>query len=296
MEEGVVENKRRPKTINLHHRQGSQTRSKQAPVPQGKTVSEDVLFELAKNLMAQVIVDGRAWPCANLSLSVGGFEDGPSGNRGIGGFLVKGEEARALQNNIVTDEGESTSLAAVRPSKKRRLDEGNSRINAFFGRNESTHGSESEPADFDEIPSAQRDNVANDQDAASSTPPTPDQGAVADHDAAASSSPAPAAAELYSEKDIPRNVTHLQQPTVERFLCEQCQRSLPIDQRDEHADWHFARDLQREQQITSTDTSTPAAQTNSAPKSQRGGRGRGRPPRSRVTNGVGRGQSKLAFG
>jgi DNA polymerase eta len=125
VEEGVLENKRRPKSINLHHRQGAQTRSRQAPIPQGKPLSETILFDLAKNLLAQVVVDGRAWPCSNLSLSVGGFEDGITNNKGIGGFLVRGEEARAMMSSgrAITGGGE--------PPAKRRRTKGN--IANFFG-------------------------------------------------------------------------------------------------------------------------------------------------------------------
>jgi DNA polymerase eta len=89
VEEGVLENKRRPKTMNLHHRQGGQTRSRSAPIPLGKKIDEAGLFELAKTLLGQVILEGRVWPCANISLSVGGFEDGIVGNMGIGSFLLK---------------------------------------------------------------------------------------------------------------------------------------------------------------------------------------------------------------
>lgn len=74
VEEGVVENKRRPKTITLHHRQGGQTKSKQLPIPMGKKIDQTILLDLAKTLLGQVVVDGRAWPCANLSLSVGGLK------------------------------------------------------------------------------------------------------------------------------------------------------------------------------------------------------------------------------
>lgn len=130
VEEGVTENKRRPKTINLHHRQGGQMRSKQAPIPGGKKIDVEMLFELGKNLLQQVIVDGRAWPCSNLSLSVGGFEDGVSGNRGIGSFLIRGDEAKALEASSrshtptpVPDEG--------RAEKRRKLDHGSS-IDRFF--------------------------------------------------------------------------------------------------------------------------------------------------------------------
>ncbi|KAK4933013.1 hypothetical protein LTR28_011308, partial [Elasticomyces elasticus] len=118
VEEGVLENKRRPKTVNLHHRQGAQTRSKQAPISMGKAVDEDMLFDLAKNLLAQAVADGRAWPCANLSLSVGGFEDGITGNKGISGFLVRGDEAKAMLS--VPGESSDGGRTETPPLNKRR--------------------------------------------------------------------------------------------------------------------------------------------------------------------------------
>jgi len=151
VEEGVTENKRRPKTMNLHHRQGGQMRSKQIPIPGGKKIDIDMLFDLAKNLLQQVIVDGRAWPCANLSLSVGGFEDGITNTRGIGSFFVRGDEAKAL-------EAPSRSTSATpdqeegRPGKRRRLDD-----STHFGRflkSEST--AEDEDSQFeDEVAAAE---------------------------------------------------------------------------------------------------------------------------------------------
>ena len=97
VDDGLLEKRRRPRTLNLHHRQVSQMRSRQAPIPVGRPLDEGVLFEIAKTLLVQVVADGRAWPCSNLSLSVGGFEEvAVAGNRGIGGFLVRGEEAAAL--------------------------------------------------------------------------------------------------------------------------------------------------------------------------------------------------------
>ena len=88
VEEGVLENKRRPKTITLHYRHGAETRSRQSPIAPGKTLDEEYLFELAKHLLSQVALEGKLWPCANLSLSVGGFEDGVSGNMSIGAFCA----------------------------------------------------------------------------------------------------------------------------------------------------------------------------------------------------------------
>ncbi|KAK8234494.1 hypothetical protein HDK77DRAFT_315737 [Phyllosticta capitalensis] len=124
VEEGVLENRRRPKTINLHHRQGMKTRSKQAPIPAGKAFSEEMLFNLAKNLLAQVVVDGRAWPCSNLSLSVGGFEDGITNNKGIGGFLVRGAEAKAMKESAAPQPGQIIRMKSsdAKRNKRRKLE------------------------------------------------------------------------------------------------------------------------------------------------------------------------------
>lgn len=298
VEEGVKENKRKPRTINLHHRQGAQTRSKQAPIPQGKTVSEDILFDLAKNLMAQVIVDGRAWPCANLSLSVGGFEDGPSGNHGIGGFLVKGDEAKALHQTTRTSDNESPGAEPARPSKKRRVDGGNSRINTFFNTEETSHRSDSDLTDFDQVPSAQPHMTSDGlYDVPSSPRMSPVRVSASDREVAlrvSSSSP------LGDDDGVnPRtnsNQVEVGQPAIERFVCDRCQKAVSIDEQDEHMDWHFARELQQQEQTTSVTVHKPGTSKATPQRQPRPGRGRGRPPKTSVGGGMGRGQSKLAFG
>lgn len=93
-EDGVLENRRRPKTITLHHRQGAQVRSRQIPIPASKAIDEPVLFDLGNSLLRQVVTDGNVWPCSNLSLSVGGFEDGVTKNQAIDSFLVRGEQVK----------------------------------------------------------------------------------------------------------------------------------------------------------------------------------------------------------
>jgi DNA polymerase eta len=149
MEDGVVENKRRPKTMTLHHRQGGQTKSRQIPIPLAKKIDEPMLMELAKALMGQVIVDGRAWPCANLSLAVGGFEDAVTGNRNIGSFLVKGDEAKGLE---LPSRSHIPTLAheTDRPEKRRKLDD-EAGIGKFF-KNDST----------EELHDAEHDDDGND--------------------------------------------------------------------------------------------------------------------------------------
>jgi DNA polymerase eta len=89
-DEGVLENRRRPKTMSVSHRQGGQSRSKRCAIPLVGAVTESRLLELAKHLLAQLVAEGRAWPCSHLSITLGGFEDLISGNMGIDGFVLAG--------------------------------------------------------------------------------------------------------------------------------------------------------------------------------------------------------------
>ncbi|KAI0975698.1 sister chromatid cohesion protein Eso1 [Xylaria arbuscula] len=151
VEEGVLEHKRRPKTIHLHHRSAGQTRSKSSSIPQGKSLEEATLFDLSKHMMTQIISEGRVWPCTNLSLSVGGFEDGLTGNMGIGTFLLKGDEVRVSK---VTSCDSPPDLPSHEPQeKKRRLDSPG--IQRFFPKKEASAGEDQ--ADTTEMDRAQGD-------------------------------------------------------------------------------------------------------------------------------------------
>lgn len=266
VEEGVVENRRRPKTMTLHHRQGGQTRSRQIPIPLAKKIDEHMLLELAKQLMGQVIVDGRAWPCANLSLAVGGFEDGVQGNRGIGSFLLKGEEAKMLEGERsgsatpVQDEG--------RPEKRRRIDDAG--IGKFF-KSESTGEHES---------SLERQNDENEDDEMNQTHAGDDDDPTNKGDA--------------TDGD-------LHQANIAFYFCKACNTAIPKSEEGEHKDWHFAKYLAAQQspqrpQETQQANSRPPGSTPARPK--RGGglgsssRGRGGGAGVKVE----KGQSRLAFG
>jgi DNA polymerase eta len=135
VEEGVDDNKRRPRTMTLHHRQGGITHSKSMPIPSGKKIDNAMLLELAKALLGQIIVNGRAWPCANLSLAVGGFEDGVTGNKGIGSFLMKPEEMKAVEESIARSNTTTPVLDDSR-QKRRKLNQEPS-IDRFFGQSSS---------------------------------------------------------------------------------------------------------------------------------------------------------------
>ncbi|KAI1178877.1 impB/mucB/samB family protein [Nemania sp. FL0916] len=132
VEEGVLEHKRRPKTIHLHHRSAGQTRSRSSSIPQGKPLEEAILFDLAKQMMTQIVSEARVWPCANLSLSVGGFEEGITGNMRIGTFLIKGDEARP--SKVTSRESPLDPSSHEPQEKKRRL--GSSGIQRFFPKRE----------------------------------------------------------------------------------------------------------------------------------------------------------------
>lgn len=293
VEEGVLENKRRPKTIILHHRQGAQTRSRSAQIPQGKPLSETILFDLAKNLLAQVVVDGRAWPCANLSLSVGGFEDGPKNNAGIGGFLVRGDQAKAMMSS---DRGGE-------PPAKRRRTKGN--IANFFGpkddkkkdfdaaravlmraHSESTRDETED--DVDENAEDDIDHVRSDEITRPSTPVPDRQDTMEDSHV----SNTPPSAQPRPLSNSPPSYQHHNDPhftpaprqkspapaqaqqTMDTFFCSRCNMHLPKPEEAEHVDYHFALDLSKEMRHEERNP-PPAPKMRSASKPSRG---QGRPP------------------
>lgn len=252
VEEGVVENKRRPKTITLHHRQGGQTKSKQLPIPMGKKIDKIMLLDLAKTLLGQVIVDGRAWPCANLSLSVGGFEDGVSGNKGIDTFLLKGEEAKAVMDAPLRSHTTTPVQDEQHPTKRRRLNDSTS-ITRFFQKGESTGEGEDHSSDAMVDDTAQNDDPHADEEADARNPPA------------------------------------LHQSDIASYFCKACQRSIHETDRPEHEDWHFAKSLieQDKQVVTGPSNSRPPGPQSSKPKrGETSGRGKGSKPekgQSRLT-------------
>lgn len=271
VEEGVTENKRRPKTMNLHHRQGGTTRSRSAPIPMGKKIDNQMLYDLARTLMGQVVVDGRAWPCANLSLSVAGFEEGVQGNRGIGSFLIKGDEAKAMEaersNSATPVQGDDSD----RPSKKRRTVGPD--IGRFFAKSESredesTHEepAEAEPTDNGNMYDDSREDIH-----------VPGDGMA---------------------------VAHLHERDITTYFCADCGKAIPESDREEHQDWHFAKQLQTQDSPQSLRVQQEG-QANSrppgTPQSSRGKRGGasslGSKPRGGAKVGKAeKGQQRLAFG
>ena len=262
VEEGVLENKRRPKTLNLHHRQGAQMRSRQAPIPTGRSIDEALLFDIAKNLLGQIVVDGRAWPCSNLQLSVGGFEDGPRGNRGIGSFLVRGEEVRAMTPSATEINGSGSIKHDDDISgKRRRLNDGG--IQHFFLKNETS--SEDLVEHYD---------PADDLEESSSKPLE-----FSLHDAE----------NVQANGNKQQSSAALQQTSIESYFCDRCSKDIAIKAKAEHDDWHFARDLQLQEQASHSSKADTHAPVPKKPQVSKRG------IVSTVRN-FEKGQSRLAFG
>lgn len=280
IEEGVTENKRRPKTMNLHHRQGGTTRSKQLPIPMGKKIDEHMLFELAKTLMGQVIVDGRAWPCANLSLSVAGFEDGVQGNRGIGSFLVKGDEAKALEAERSNSSTPVPPDDTGRPVKKRRTEGPD--IGRFFGKSDS-RGEDSIPDEPQDLEPVEDDDVH----------------------AGGTGSPGPA--NTAGNRPGPSGFRH--ERDIATYFCAECDKHLPVSGQEEHQDWHFAKQLQEQdapapqpsamkktQHQAPANSRLPGQQKRGGGKARGGGAAGGASSSSSKAPRAEKGQQRLAFG
>lgn len=245
LEEGVVENKRRPKTINLHHKQGAQMRSRQAPIPTGRSIDEALLFDIAKNLLGQVIIDGRAWPCSNLQLSVGGFQEGPNGNQGIDNFFLRGDEAKALKSSIPDSDDFESVVENGKLAKKRKTD--GETIRKFFTKRERIN--ESNEDWFHVCDSSTRtapDTVLQEKS----------EYKYMDDDLTrkASNFPFKENQELRkTESDhlsiILKDSDSLQHLLSKSSLCDQCSKMIETADMEEHHDWHFAKLLQAQETI-----------------------------------------------
>ncbi|EGX90079.1 sister chromatid cohesion protein Eso1 [Cordyceps militaris CM01] len=272
VEEGVLENKRRPKTIHLSARHMVQTRSRQIPIPQGKPIDEAMLIGLARDLLLQILGDGSIWPCNNLSLTVGGFEDGIKNNMGIGAFLVKGDAAMSLK---VADHGNNAPMPPERPHKRARAEVLG--IQRFFAKDQP-----------ERTPSADADATAahvrgHDGDSVENNHGHHNSDADADAEASAG------IRIQYSE------------PQQVGLRCARCHASFETPEAlQSHMDWHMAKDIQDEERVKSTfaeQRSRNAASvrgtsnkgSGGSSSSRRGGRGGG-------SNKLEQGQSKLKFG
>jgi DNA polymerase eta len=270
VEEGVLENKRRPKTMTIHFRHGGQTKSRQAPIALGRKIDETTLFELAKNLLGQIILEGKVWPCSNISLSVGGFEDGIVGNMGISSFLVKGDEAKAM--NSGAPESSRIGNGHDRPEKRRRL-EPTKGIQRFFGKADSTDEHDDDFGAHDlpgHSPSAEGGNADGDESDMAALP--------YDNEAT----------KLQRENLASPGPSALHQHEITDYICSRCSQAIESADVDSHQDWHFAKDLHDQEKGRLSPR--PQATTSKPNKKAGSNTSKKKPAKPE------KGQSKLAFG
>lgn len=285
VEEGVLEKKRRPKTLNLHHRQGAQMRSRQAPIPTGRSIDESLLFEIAKNLLGQIIVDGRAWPCSNLQLSAGGFEDVPTGNQGIGGFLVRGDQVKTVTTLSRNDDIHELTCVEGLPAKRRKTNKG--AIQRFFVRRDSSRDEseiECEPAAADSVGIWQETTAVALQSKSypTKTTPTPSMGFIQVN-----------AREMdgANSAKIGHDRVSSLPPRITSYQCDLCQQPVALGAKEEHEDWHYAKTLQAQENFKPTPNDPPVNTAIILPASRRKGNHVGQ-ARERTE----KGQSRLVFG
>lgn len=292
IEEGVLENKRRPKTVNLHHRQGGQMRSRQAPIPLGRSIDENVLFDIAKNLLGQVIVDGRAWPCANLQLSVGGFEESPTGNRGIGGFLVRGDKTKAVKHSRRDSVGQASDHGDSPPEKRPKSEHG--AIQRFLSRQDTSHG-ESE----DEASSVHSD---LNRMKGSSSPLTMNSEVQRSESYEIHHVPPRRGSEGSTRLDavgdeLAQDPTNgASKGTLDTYFCKDCDKTLPRASEDEHQDWHCARSIAAAEKPTAPRQASTNSQATSGISVPPKKLGASKTTATHTQKRMEKGQSRLAFG
>ncbi|OXV10385.1 hypothetical protein Egran_01854 [Elaphomyces granulatus] len=262
VEDGLLENRRRPRTVTLHCRQGAQDRSRQLPIPTGKTIDEMGLLELSKTLLGQAAVDGRTWPCANLSLSVGGFEDGVVNNRAIDEFLVRGDSIASM----TTRSNASATTDESRLAEKKR----NANITSFFKREHRSAGE----LGIGELLNVRDPPESKDLDISGQSVDDLDKMAL----------------EKTEDANFP-----FWEDKIASYICNRCEKSVPSFERNEHEDWHFARDLEaRDKQAAKTShgmqMASLRASNDSGKAKTRGDSGRRGDGKSE------KGQTRLAFG
>lgn len=236
VEEGVLDNKRRPKTMNLHYRQGIQNRSRSCTLLPSRRIDEIGIFELSKNLLNQIVEDGQIWPCTNLSLSIGGFEDGIMGNMNIGAYLVKGEDAMIMETR--NSRLEPTNYD--HPEKRRRI-ETSTGIQNYFQRkhtnkldiNEqinpnlsSTQKNNRNDSDYKQLGSEESSlNLQNMQNRATSND--------------------------YNSDNLCQGLD---------LICIRCKEKLySSDALQSHQDWHLAQDLQNQERKNISSLTKPSS-------------------------------------
>lgn len=248
---------RRPKALSLGWRGGGKTgwgiggKSKGCTLPIAGDLSEEVLFGLAEGLLKQV----DDWPCGNLSLSVGAFEEAESGRR-IMEFLMRGDTAKNLRDN-----------EPLGKRQRRLLGKDSEEVwneNEFL----MNEGEKSSRRVTTGMPQEERQEHCLDKCLSDSGGPNHED---YDMDAPAYENP-------------PNNAAAVAPLTQH---CVKCNIQVPMAEVSEHQDWHFAKDLVEEERRAAKAVAIPQPVAAALPP-------RSKRKASQMET-VEKGQSKLTF-
>lgn len=117
VEEGILENRRRPKTVNLHVRHNNLTRSRQIQIPPALPLDELALMNMGSSLLTQIMSEGEVWPCLHMNMSVSGLEDGIKDNMPIGLFFTRGDRIPILKDSVKPHDAAQPSEGLEPPRK-----------------------------------------------------------------------------------------------------------------------------------------------------------------------------------
>lgn len=296
---------------------GAGGKSKGCTIPASGELSDDVLFGLAEGLLKGV----DDWPCGNLSLSMGGFEE-TEGGRGIMGFLVRGDSTRTTR---VIDDYERDSKrrkldAGIKGGKKEFLSLGETEeneIDQLNGQNDEDYWMEEDCEKMNEAGNFDHSNQESDGLKSRQNILLPMDSFNPPRTALQSGSqlktvldPKPV-----SKPRFFTSTTHPPQPLPQpseqssallynpspfpSHPCPKCNSSIPFTELAEHEDWHFAKDLLEEERKAARAATSVVAAPAAAPSTHRQ---QNRTKRKSSTaagsggTGIEKGQRKLTFG
>lgn len=232
---------RRPRTLTMHHRVPGASKSRQAQIQRGPELSAEHVAHLGMKLFHQINSEGRAFPCFNLSLALSGFEGLEDGVQDIGGFFRKQAVKSSVEEGQPAGEHRTSSEPPPPPPMLQ------------------TEATESTPAGSSPPPLPTREASAmtdHPQDSLvfTSSPPGGAGPAVrpqGDEDAAAMPTAVAAGPTISEQAHAPQDTQGKADADRDdgAFVCDRCPttgRRIVGQTREEHADWHFAKEISRQ--------------------------------------------------
>lgn len=200
--------------------------------------------------------------------SVGGFEDGIVGNMGIGAFLVKKDEMKAL------DTGPAINEAGQERPEKRRRTEPYTGIQRFFKMDSTDeHDDEFGSHYLSGIDTTSAENADSNEEDKAASPNLPCPEATA------------------GKNTLSNGPLGTHQQHITDYMCDRCSMALEsAEALQSHQDFHFAKDLEDEERTRVAPKQSGAIPNN---KKSTGTASKKRGARNSKPE---KGQSKLAFG